>query len=90
MISVKDESFVEAAYHVAMQSQCKSRHGCVVVKNGKMVSWGCNNYQLLSCSLSSKTTHAEVEAVVKYHRLKKQGQAEGIEIFVSHTLCGTN
>ena len=69
MASINDLKYINEASMVATNSPCYNQHGCVIVKNGKIVSHGYNHYNVSSNSLSSTTTHAEIDALTKYMRL---------------------
>ena len=71
MASINDLKYINEASMVARNSPCYNQHGCVIVKNGKIVSHGYNHYNVSSNSLSSITTHAEVDALTKYMRLNR-------------------
>ena len=70
MISRSDFNYVHEAMTIAENSPCYNQHGCVIVQNGKIVSKGYNHYNVSKYSLSSNTTHAEVDALTKYFKSK--------------------
>jgi pyrimidine deaminase RibD-like protein len=65
-MSKSDLKYIHQAMIVAEKSPCYNRHGCVIVRNGKIVSNGFNHYDVSKYSLSSNTTHAEIDALTKY------------------------
>jgi deoxycytidylate deaminase len=71
MASINDLKYINEASIVAQNSPCYNQHGCVIVKNGKIVSSGYNNYNISQNSLSSTTTHAEIDALTKYMKLNR-------------------
>lgn len=70
MISRSDFKYVEKAMVMAKNSPCYNQHGCVLVQNGKIVAQGYNHYYISKHSLSSNTTHAEIDALTKYFKSK--------------------
>jgi pyrimidine deaminase RibD-like protein len=70
MISRSDFKYVERAMSMAENSPCYNQHGCVLVQNGRIVSQGYNHYDISRHSLSSNTTHAEIDALTKYFKSK--------------------
>lgn len=68
MISKSDLKFIQCAMSMAENSPCYNQHGCVLVQNGKIVSQGYNHYDISKHSLSSNTTHAEIDALTKYFK----------------------
>lgn len=70
MISRSDFKYVHQAMLMAENSPCYNQHGCVIVKNGQIVSQGYNHYNVSKLSLSSNTTHAEIDALTKYFKTK--------------------
>ena len=65
-MSVKTLRFLDEALVEAESSDLLMKHGCVVVKNGKIVGRGCNYYRtkssdgFLNCNCSC---HAEISAI---------------------------
>lgn len=74
MISKSDSKFIQYAMSMAENSPCYNQHGCVLVQNGKIVSQGYNHYDISKHSLSSNTTHAEIDALLKYFKSKNTNQ----------------
>ncbi len=70
MISRTDFKYIHQAMEMAENSPCYNQHGCVIVQNGRIVSKGYNHYDVSRYSLSSNTTHAEVDALTKYFKSK--------------------
>ena len=67
-MSQKDARFMQLAYEFGFGSSINSRHGCVAVLNGKVVSYGVNNQRCFSSDGLIKETwccHAEVDAIRK-------------------------
>jgi len=71
MISRNDYKYIHKAMTIAENSPCYNQHGCVIVKNGQIVSEGYNHYNVSKYSLSSNTTHAEVDALTKYFKANR-------------------
>lgn len=74
MISRKELNFVHQAMSIAENSPCYNQHGCVLVQNGKIMSHGYNHYEVSKHSLSTNTTHAEIDALIKYFKSKNTNQ----------------
>jgi deoxycytidylate deaminase len=70
MISKSNFKYVHQAMMMAENSPCYNQHGCVIVQNGKIISKGYNHYNISKHSLSSNTTHAEIDALTKYFKSK--------------------
>ena len=70
MISRNDFKYIHQAMSIAENSPCYNQHGCIVVQNGRIVSQGYNHYDISKNSLSSNTTHAEIDALTKYFKSK--------------------
>jgi pyrimidine deaminase RibD-like protein len=70
MISRSDFKYIHQAMTMAENSPCYNQHGCVLVQNGRIVSQGYNHYEISKYSLSSNTTHAEIDALTKYFKTK--------------------
>jgi deoxycytidylate deaminase len=70
MISRSNLKYIHQAMLIAENSPCYNQHGCVIVQNGRIVSQGYNNYNVSKHSLSSNTTHAEIDALTKYFKSK--------------------
>lgn len=74
MISKKELNFVHQAMLIAENSPCYNQHGSVLVQNGKIISHGYNHYEVSKHSLSTNTTHAEIDALIKYFKSKNINQ----------------
>ncbi len=61
--SKRDLVFINKAMQIAMISPCLHQHGCVLVRNGKIISNGYNNYGTSFYSHSCNSTHAEIDAL---------------------------
>ena len=48
IISNKEDRFIQSAVEQAQLSPCLMRHGCVAVRNGRIVGKGFNNYRCKS------------------------------------------
>jgi deoxycytidylate deaminase len=44
-ISKKDLKFIDKAKYISKKSNMLMKHGCIVVKNNKIISTGYNNYR---------------------------------------------
>lgn len=74
MATSKDQRYMELAIREAYKSEMYTRHGCIVVVNGKIIGRGHNNYRTVyednfvegTCSC-----HAEMDALRNAFRHKK-------------------
>lgn len=74
MATSKDQRYMDLAIREAYKSVMYTRHGCVIVVNGKVIGRGHNNYRTVyednfvegTCSC-----HAEMDALRNAFRLKK-------------------
>lgn len=77
-MSVSERYFIEEARHEAEKSNMNHRHGCVIVKNNRIVSMG-HNYYYHHCTFNGHThnnsnrkqkysVHAEEDAIKNYCR----------------------
>ena len=65
-ISNKEDRFIQSAAEQAELSPCLMRHGCVAVRNGRIVGRGFNNYRSQSKDgfiNNCMTCHAEIAAL---------------------------
>ena len=65
-ISNKEDRFIQSAAEQAEMSPCLMRHGCVAVRNGRIVGRGFNNYRSKSKDgfiNNCMTCHAEIGAL---------------------------
>ena len=76
-ISKNEQRFINLAYQESQHSKMLSRHGCVCVINGKVVSKGYNNYRTHCSSglIDGCSCHAEMDALRKL--LIKVSSAKG-------------
>jgi deoxycytidylate deaminase len=74
MISKSNFKYVHQAMLIAENSPCYNQHGCVIVKNGKIISKGYNHHNISKNSLSSNTTHAEIDALTNILNKKASNQ----------------
>jgi deoxycytidylate deaminase len=66
IISNKEDRFIQSAIEQAEMSPCLMRHGCVAVRNGRIVGRGYNNYRCRSKDgfiNNCMTCHAEIAAL---------------------------
>jgi|LauGreDrversion4_2_1035121.scaffolds.fasta_scaffold01700_15 deoxycytidylate deaminase len=65
MKMTKDEKFIEFACQYAYQSEMFSRHGCVLVSQGRIVSYGVNQLRNYSKDriIQGCSCHAEMDAI---------------------------
>lgn len=70
-ISKKDYKFIDEAIQLAHNSPCFCQHGCVLVRNGKIIGRGYNNYNSSQHSDSCNSIHAEVDAIKQYFKFRK-------------------
>ena len=71
MLSNKDNKFINLAASEAHNSPCLMRHGCIAVKNGKIIGRGYNNYRSSSKDgfiNNCMTCHAEIAAIREVHK----------------------
>lgn len=74
MASAKDQRYMELAIREAYKSEMYTRHGCIIVVNGKVIGRGHNNYRTVfednfvegTCSC-----HAEMDALRNAFKGKK-------------------
>lgn len=66
-LSRKDQSMLNRARQVAKTSTCKTMHGAVIVKGGRVISVGVNSYRnhplTVTTPSSESSTHAEIAAM---------------------------
>ena len=65
-ISNKDISLASYAFDEASKSPCLMKHGCIAVRNGKIVGRGHNHYRTMSSDkIISKmcSCHAEIDTL---------------------------
>lgn len=71
-ISRNDEIYISHAANEATKSELLMKHGCILVKHGKVVAKGHNSYRTTSKDNFIKNTcacHAEMAALRKYYRM---------------------
>lgn len=71
IVSKKDYKFIEEATNLAKNSPCFCQHGCVLVRNGRIIGRGYNNYNASQHSDSCYSIHAEVCALTQYFKFRK-------------------
>jgi deoxycytidylate deaminase len=66
-LTTKDHTWYTLALKLASESECKSRHGCVIVKSGKPVSVAVNRLvsHPLGEQFNKRSIHAEQRALIK-------------------------
>jgi tRNA(Arg) A34 adenosine deaminase TadA len=72
MLSRSDEALVNIASNEAEKSSLLMKHGCVVVKNGKIVGRGYNNSRSTSRDNfigNSCSCHAEMAALRQFYHM---------------------
>ncbi len=70
MLSRLDETFISSASEEAEKSSLLMKHGCVVVRNGKIVGKGYNSSRSTSSDnfiRNSCSCHAEMAALRQYY-----------------------
>lgn len=67
--TIQQELFLSKAAEVARRSSMNHRHGCVIVKNGEIISEGFNNTEINMYHVNS--IHAEVNCLSKLKRNPK-------------------
>ena len=86
MLSKKDKYFLDLAIQIAEEGEANQRHGCVVVKNGKIQALGINRDVTHPSVLSEEhikpgaSIHAEARALKK---LRHTNQANGAILYVA-------
>ena len=73
-ISNRDQRFVEIAANEAKRSMCLMQHGCVAVKNGRIIGRGYNTYRTSSKDgfiQNCMTCHAEISALRQVNKYNK-------------------
>lgn len=87
--------FIQCARHCAEKSDMRSKHGCVIVKGGKVISHGFNYYYTESCIYDKKligssrknvrlSRHAEEDALRNCDRRLMKGAT----LYVIRWGCG--
>lgn len=77
--------FLQEAMKQSLKSEMNHKHGCVIVKNGKIVSTGHNHYVLKADKSKGKfSIHAEEDAIKKYCKMYPRGSIKqnNIQIYV--------
>jgi deoxycytidylate deaminase len=75
----KQEFFLSRAAYSALRSNVKHhKHGCVIVKDGKIIAEGYNHY--INHFEHTFTIHAEVDAIIKMKKINKK--ITGCELYV--------
>ena len=72
MVSRSDETFINIASNEAEKSSLLMKHGCVVVKNGKIVGRGYNSARCTSRDnfiSNSCSCHAEIAALRQFYHM---------------------
>jgi pyrimidine deaminase RibD-like protein len=72
--SVKDARYMELAVREAYKSEMYTRHGCIIVVNGKIIGRGHNNYRTVFADgfvQGSCSCHAEMDALRNAFKEKK-------------------
>jgi len=72
--SIKDDRYIDLAIREAYKSEMYTRHGCVIVVNGKIIGRGHNNYRTTFSDNPMKngcSCHAEMDALRKAFKSKK-------------------
>ena len=72
MVSRSDETFINIAINEAEKSSLLMKHGCVVVKNGKIVGRGYNSSRSTSSDnfiSNSPSCHAEIAALRQFYHM---------------------
>ena len=70
--SNRDQRFIDMAANEARRSSCLMQHGCVAVKNGRIIGRGYNNYRTCSNDgfiQNCMTCHAEISAIRQANKL---------------------
>ena len=81
-LSRREQAWLQTAQRIASASTCVKRHGCVIVRSGRVLSVGVNRY--INLGLSSRdvvypcSVHAEVAAIQALH-----GEAKGATLYVA-------
>ena len=90
-ISNRDQRFVELAAQQAIRSDCLMQHGCIAVKNGRIIGRGYNNYRTTSNDgfiQNCMTCHAEISALRQVSKLNKDFKKVSLYIVrVDHNKC---
>ena len=82
-ISKRDQAYLSVATYLASQSECRMKHGAVIVKGGRVLSTGTNKERNHPMQVSSEhikthcSVHAEMDAI------KKAGDIRGATIYVA-------
>jgi len=83
MKSVKEHQLrhIELAKKMAMYSEMREKHGCVIVHDGQVISYGWNH--MSDCEMKSMSSfHAEVDALCRMKKHYKRGFLAECELYV--------
>jgi deoxycytidylate deaminase len=93
VVHLKEIEYIIEAVEISKKSNMKSKHGCIIVKNGKIISKGYNRYigynwthhsEIQGKGLGKYSIHAEEDALKKVDPCK----LEGARMYVIR--CGLN
>ena len=68
----KHEEYFTIAYNLALKSTLNSKHGCIIVYKGKIISSGWNKCTIGKDKIFS--IHAEISAISKIKRFRNQNK----------------
>lgn len=80
-ISAKDQRFLQMAAGVATQSKCRFRHGCVLVKHGKILSASPNIFRNNVHNMGDNWAHSSIHSEIA--TLKRAGFPRRATLFVA-------
>lgn len=81
----RHDGFINRAVGVALTSTCRWRHGCVITKGSRIISFSPNLYRNdPSLDHNNASWHAEEATIRELHRVT--GQAYGMGAFKGYTL----
>jgi deoxycytidylate deaminase len=84
----RDERFLSRALGIALTSQCRWKHGCIITRGSKILTWSTNIYRNPSdVDYKGATWHAEVAALRELDRLTGatygEGMYKGLTIYIA-------
>lgn len=76
-LSNRDQKFLERAFILAKLSDCKQRHGAIIVSGGRIIGSGINTFRndpITNMSDDIYSCHAEVNALRSIKRFRQVGK----------------
>ena len=80
-INGKHEKYLAMARRMAMNSDMRQKHGCIVVCKGEVISYGWNRFANAEMSCTD-SFHAEVDAVCRLRKSKTKFPVSDCELYI--------